>query len=124
MNKPPQEIKTENYIEEYSEERYWDKLKLFAKTAGWEIVEKSLWLYYAAQKPETPMWAKTVIYSALGYFVLPTDLIPDMIPAVGFADDLGALTIAIASIAVYIDANVKAQAEQKLHDWFKPKEIS
>jgi len=119
MNKLPQEIKTENYIEEYNEERYWDKLKNFAKTAGWEIVEKSLWLYYAAQKPETPMWAKTVIYSALGYFVLPTDLIPDMIPAVGFADDLGALTIAIASIAAYIDANVKIQAQQKLKDWFE-----
>ncbi len=118
MNKLPQEIKTESYIEEYNEERYWEKLKLFAKTAGWEIVEKSLWLYYAAQKPETPMWAKTVIYSALGYFVLPTDLIPDMIPAAGFADDLGALTLAIASIAVYIDANVKAQAQQKLQDWF------
>ncbi|NOY71151.1 MAG: DUF1232 domain-containing protein [Gammaproteobacteria bacterium] len=119
MDKLPQKIETEHYIEEYSEERYWDKLKRFAKTAGWEIIEKSLWLYYAAQKPETPMWAKTVIYSALGYFILPADLIPDMIPAVGFADDLGALTIAIASIAVYIDANVKEQTQKKLQDWFE-----
>ena len=119
MNKLPQKTEPENYAEEYSEVKYWDKLKLFAKTVGMEIVEKTLWLYYAAQKPETPMWAKTVIYSALGYFVLPTDLIPDMIPAVGFSDDLGALTIAIASVAAYIDGNVKAQAKQKLLDWFE-----
>ncbi|TPW17781.1 MAG: hypothetical protein FD130_528 [Halothiobacillaceae bacterium] len=118
MDKLPIENTTESYIGEYSEVRYWDKLKLFAKTVGWEIVEKSLWLYYAAQKPETPMWAKTVVYSALGYFILPADLIPDIVPAVGFSDDLGALTLAIASIAAYIDGEVKNRARQKLEEWF------
>lgn len=97
---------------------FWDKLKNFAKTAGKEVIEKALWLYYAAQQPQVPLWAKTVIYSALAYFVLPSDAVPDPVPLVGFTDDLGALAAALATCAVYINDAVKAQAADKLRDWF------
>ena len=50
---------------EYSDSGFWDKVKKFARTAGKEVIEKALWLYYAAQRPETPKWAKTAIYGAL-----------------------------------------------------------
>lgn len=108
----------ENYENSYSESSYWQKLKQFAKTAGRELVEKSLWLYYSAQRPETPVWAKTVVYGALGYFILPTDTIPDLTPVVGYSDDLGALTLAVATIAAYINDDVKDKAQQKLEQWF------
>ena len=49
---------------EYSDSSFWDKVKKFALTAGKEVIEKALWLYYAAQRPETPKWAKTAIYGA------------------------------------------------------------
>ncbi len=32
----------------YSDESFWEKVKKFAKVAGKEVIEKSLWLYYAA----------------------------------------------------------------------------
>ena len=48
----------------YSDSSFWDKLKHFALSAGKEVIEKALWLYYAAQRPETPKWAKTAIYGA------------------------------------------------------------
>ena len=108
----------QTYEQEYSDEKLWQKITRFSSVAGRELIEKALWLYYAAQRPETPLWAKTVVYSALGYFILPTDLIPDLTPAVGFSDDLGALGVAIATIAAYIDSSVKEQAAAKLRDWF------
>ena len=110
--------KIESYEERYSEEGFWSKLARFALVAGKQVVEKALMLYYAARNPETPAWAKTTIYGALGYFIFPLDAIPDAIPVVGFADDLGVLTAAIATVAVYITPEVRQQANEKMVQWF------
>jgi len=102
----------------YSESSFWQKLAKYAKAAGYELVEKALWLYYAAQDPDTPLKAKAIIYSALGYFILPLDVVPDITPVIGYSDDLAVLATALATVAIHINANVKAQADQKLKDWF------
>ncbi|MDP2031143.1 MAG: YkvA family protein [Thiobacillus sp.] len=106
---------------EYSETGFWEKLKNFALAAGSELVEKALWLYYAAQRSETPVWAKTIIFGALAYFISPIDAIPDAIPIVGFSDDLGAIAAAIGMVSLYITDEVKGQASQKMQDWFGKK---
>jgi uncharacterized membrane protein YkvA (DUF1232 family) len=106
------------FEKEYSDGGFWNKVITFAKTAGREVIEKALWLYYAAQDPQTPAWAKTVIYGALGYFIFPFDAIPDPTLVVGYADDLGVLAAAVATVAAYITEDVKALAAQKLKDWF------
>ncbi|EPC7690898.1 YkvA family protein [Providencia stuartii] len=108
-------INTKN---DYSDDGFWNKVVNYAKDAGYELIEKSLWLYYAAQSDKTPMWAKSIIYSALAYFILPIDAIPDAIPVVGYTDDLGALAAALGSVTMYIDKDVKSQASAKLTDWF------
>jgi uncharacterized membrane protein YkvA (DUF1232 family) len=105
--------------EDYTDQSFWDKLKKFALQAGKDVVEKALTLYYAAQRPETPLWAKTVIYSALAYFVLPTDAIPDVTPIAGYADDLGALAAALTTVAMSITPEVRKNAKQKMQDWFE-----
>jgi uncharacterized membrane protein YkvA (DUF1232 family) len=102
----------------FDEGGFWNKVKNFAVTAGREVIEKALWLYFAAQAPETPVWAKTTIYGALAYFVMPLDAIPDVLPVVGYTDDLGTLAAAVGTVSMYITADVKAQAQQKLVDWF------
>ncbi|PEO50494.1 hypothetical protein CN563_02685 [Bacillus sp. AFS026049] len=51
-------------------------MKKFGKKAGVKVVYVALLLFYTLQKPTTPVWAKTVIVGALGYFILPIDLIP------------------------------------------------
>ena len=80
---------------EYSDEGFWAKVASFAKAAGKELIEKALWLYYAAQDPATPAWAKGIVYGALGYFILPIDAIPDVTPVIGYTDDLGVLAAAV-----------------------------
>jgi uncharacterized membrane protein YkvA (DUF1232 family) len=103
---------------DYSDSSFWDKVGGYAKTAGKEVIEKSLFLYYAAQKPETPVWAKTAIFGALAYFISPIDAIPDIVPVVGYVDDLGVLGAALASVSAYIDEDVKKTARRKMDDWF------
>ena len=109
---------TAEYTRYYNKTGFWNKLFNCAKKAGGQVIEKALWLYYAAEKPETPAWAKATIYAALGYFICPVDAIPDMTPVVGYVDDLGVLTAAVASVSLYIDDDVKARAAKKMGHWF------
>lgn len=102
----------------YSEPLFWQKLQQFAKLAGQTVVERALTLYYAAQRPETPLWAKTIIYSALAYFVLPADALPDFTPLVGYSDDLSAIAGAMAAVALSITPEVKTLARQQAESWF------
>lgn len=102
----------------YSDENFWAKVMAHAGKAGKNVIEKALWLYYAAQNPGTPAWARTVVYGALAYFIFPVDAIPDMTPVAGYVDDLGVLAAAVATIAMYITDEVKAKAARKLRDWF------
>ncbi|MGL5064612.1 MAG: YkvA family protein [Microcoleus sp.] len=103
---------------EYSDESFWEKLKKFALSAGKEVVEKALTLYYTAQNPNVPAWAKTVVVAALTYFVSPADAIPDILAGVGFTDDLGVLLAAIATVSIYINDETKEKAKQKMNEWF------
>ncbi len=102
----------------YSENAFWGKLKKYAGKLGKEIMEKALWLYYVAQDPAVPLMVKATIYSALGYFILPVDAIPDTIPVVGYSDDLGVLTVAVASVIMYITPEIKRRTQERLDMWF------
>ncbi len=105
-------------VDGYSDESFWRKVKQFAKQAGREVIDNALCLYYAAQRPDTPKWAKSVIFGALAYFIMPLDAIPDLTPVVGFSDDLGALAAALAMVSMYVNDEVKRQAAEKTSAWF------
>ena len=106
------------YEEAFSEQGFWNKLKKYAKSAGREVVEKALLLYYAAQEEKAPKWAKATIAAALGYFIVPLDAIADLTPAVGYADDLGVLALAIAAVATYINEDVRSKTAKRMATWF------
>lgn len=117
-------VKFEEYEKHYSEEGFWDKLKNYAVKAGGKVIYSALKLYYAAQRKETPVWAKSTIYGALGYFILPIDLIPDALPVVGFTEDAGLLVAALLVVSSHINNEIKEQAKQKMKDWFGDSEIA
>ena len=106
------------YEEAFSDTGFWEKLKKYALLAGREVVEKALLLYYAAQEGKAPAWAKATIAAALGYFIVPLDAIADLTPAVGFADDLGVLALAVAAVATYINDDVRKKTADKMRQWF------
>ena len=106
------------YKDDYNESDFWNKIKKYGKDAGAKVVYKALELFYASESSETPLPIKGLIYGALGYFIFPVDAIPDILPVVGFADDLVALGIVIASASASITPAVKKQAENRMKDWF------
>lgn len=106
------------FEKEFSDDSFWDKVKNVAKAAGEKILEPALKLYYSAQDPDTPIWAKTTVYAALGYFISPIDAIPDITPIVGYSDDLGVLVAATAAIAAYIKEEHTEKAKETLKQWF------
>lgn len=102
----------------YSPAGFWNKLLAFAHVAGRNLIGQALQLYYAAQAPSTPRWARAAIYGALGYFISFIDVVPDLTPILGYTDDLTVLTAAVVTVATHITPEVKAQAAAKLEQWF------
>lgn len=102
----------------FSEHNFWHKVKNFAKVAGETVLESALKIYYSAQDPDTPTWAKSTVYAALGYFISPIDAIPDITPIVGYSDDLGVLVAATAAVAMYIKEEHAQKAKNTLKQWF------
>ncbi len=116
------------YGKHYSEEGFWAKLKKNAIAAGQKVVYSGLTLYYALESPNTSFKDKAIIYGGLGYLIFPVDAIPDLVPAAGYADDLGVLNFAATRVALRFDTAVKQRAKDKLVDFFgegaiKQKEI-
>lgn len=115
-----QAVITPQMAAEFSEPGFWRKLTGFALVAGRQVVEKALWLYYAAERPETPKWARATVYGALGYFILPADAVPDVLPIAGYGDDLAVLIVAVTTIGMYINDEVRGMADATLTSWFGP----
>lgn len=44
--------------------------------------------------PRVPRWRKLAGLFAVLYFVLPTDVLPDILPVLGWMDDVGVLSAA------------------------------
>ena len=107
-----------NYAGHYEENAFWEKLKKFGRKAGFQVCYAALLLYYVLKSPDTSSKDRAKILGALGYFILPIDLIPDFIPIAGYTDDLAALVWGVYCVIKGITPEVKAQAARKLHEWF------
>ncbi|WP_411953850.1 YkvA family protein [Alkalibacillus sp. S2W] len=102
----------------FSEKNFWKKVKNISIKSGSSIIYVVLLMYYTMNKPEVPLSIKATIAGALGYFILPFDLIPDVAAGVGYADDLTVLTAALFQVVMYIDEDIKQQAKDKLNVLF------
>ena len=102
----------------YSDKSFWEKVgSVFAK-AGENVVRPALLMYYVLKSGCVTARDKAIIIGALGYFILPVDLIPDIIPVLGFTDDASAIAIAYKAVKNNITPEIKQQAEEKLSEWF------
>lgn len=79
------------------DERLLTKAKRFASKLP--FVRHVVAMWYAMRDDETPMAAKGVIVGALAYFVMPVDIVPDFIAALGFTDDAAVIAAALKTIS-------------------------
>jgi uncharacterized membrane protein YkvA (DUF1232 family) len=100
--------------EAYSRQGLWRKLGKIAKVAGEKTLLTTLTLFFCLQDADTPRWARGVIVGALGYLILPLDVLPDLIPGMGYTDDWAALVAALSTVAAYVKDEHKARAHEQL----------
>ena len=113
-----QQLNFNEYKSYFSDPKFWGKVRSVARKAGAKAIYVALVLYYTLSATTTSIKDKSIIYGALGYFILPVDLIPDAIPMVGFSDDLAALVAAFWAVHKNITPEVIDQARTKLAQWF------
>lgn len=107
------------YNRHYDEDSFWKKLKHLASNVGSKVLYPALQLYFLLQAKDVPMKAKTLIVGALGYLILPTDMVPDFIPALGFTDDLTALMVALRTLNKYLTPDINARAKDQANKLLK-----
>ncbi len=106
------------YSKYFSENSLWEKIKQFSKEAGQKVIYAVLVLFYIMQDKSVSLKTKLSIAAALGYFILPTDVIFDLTPVIGFSDDLGVLLFTLSQVSSNITPEVKQKARAKLNEWF------
>ena len=78
------------------------------------FAEDVLAAWYCARDPATPSRVKFILISAVAYFVLPIDAIPDLVPFLGFTDDAAVIAAAIASVAREMKPEHRDKAKEAL----------
>src|SRR5918992_3091356 len=66
--------------------------------------------------PRTPIGLKGMLAAALAYVVMPVDLIPDVIPIIGQADDLTVLLLVLDLFIQNAPAEVRAEHTARARD--------
>lgn len=106
------------FSSKFSEKDFWLKIGKYARIAGTKLSFYALTLFYTMLDEDTPNSAKLIIMGALGYFILPIDLIPDLAPGIGFSDDLAALTTAFVNVAMHVKPEHKGDALEQMKKFF------
>ncbi len=96
--------------ENYSPEKFWNKLKNNSMRLGILALRQILTLYILLRSKHVPPWAKASILAVLGYLICPFDLIPDFIPG-GLVDDMAAITLLLAELEIYPTTQVKIEVD-------------
>lgn len=88
---------------------FWAKLK--RALAAIPFAEDLLAARYSAADPATPIHVKAILMAALAYFIMPADVIPDFIAALGYTDDAAVLLAAIRAVSPHITPAHRATAK-------------
>jgi uncharacterized membrane protein YkvA (DUF1232 family) len=101
---------------------FWRKLRRVV--AYIPFAEDAITAYYCALDRQTPVRVRAALLAALAYFVLPTDVIPDFLPGLGYTDDAAVLAAALQLVASHILPEHHAAARRALGELANPHEQS
>jgi len=80
------------------------------------FAEDLLAAYYATLDRQTPFRVRATLLGALAYFVMPIDIIPDMIVGLGFTDDAAVFYAAFRMVAGAIKDRHREAARRWLEE--------
>ncbi len=70
--------------------------------------------YFCATDPATPTRVRAALLAALAYFIVPTDLIPDIILGLGYTDDITVFWAAWRLVSAYVTDDHRARARRAI----------
>ena len=108
------EKELQKYEQHYNDSSFLDKVTKYGKLIGINALYKAVQLWFVMQKPDVPAGTKAVIMGALGYLIAPLDFLPDLLPVLGYTDDLVAITFALIKVQGYIDEEVERKSKKLL----------
>lgn len=117
---PMQEVhEIQKYGTYFSEKSFWQKIERVAKKLGATVLRPVFTLYYMLQDDSVPMLHKAYILGALGYFILPLDLIPESVFSfIGFTDDVAVIGFVLKTVKDSITPEVRRKTDQKMVELF------
>lgn len=97
-----------------NEERFGSEFMGLLKRVARRIpfAEDGVAAFLCARDPATPRRVKFTLLAALGYFVLPVDAIPDILPMLGFTDDAAVIAAALAAVTGSIKPEHRERAKK------------
>ena len=104
----------EKYGRKYSDNGFKDKIRRVTKSVGREALMKIMTLYYVLKSEDVALVEKAKICAALGYFIVPMDIVGDFVPFVGYADDLMAIAWALNSVRAKVTPEIERLAEEQV----------
>ena len=78
----------------------------------WLIWQRLRRLYQGFRHPGTPWWAKGLVILILLYGISPVDLIPDVVPLLGWFDDVTLLLVLLWGWGRCLPPAVRSDLEQ------------
>lgn len=102
----------------YSENSFNRKLLKYGAKLGSNVLYPVILLYTAMSSPATSSKDKIGIMAALGYFILPMDLIPDFLSGIGYADDMAAVVACLKLVKHILTPEVFDQTDKAIEKIF------
>jgi uncharacterized membrane protein YkvA (DUF1232 family) len=93
---------------------FWPKLK--RNLASVPFAEQAVAAFYCAIDPKTPLKVRGTLLAALAYFIMPFDVVPDVLLGLGFTDDLAVLVTSLNLIRRHLRPEHHERARAKLAD--------
>ena len=118
------EKELQKYEQHYGDSSFLDKVTKYGKLIGITALYKAVLLWFVLQKPDVPAGTKAVIMGALGYLIAPLDFLPDLLPVLGYTDDMVAITFALIKVQGYIDEEVERKSKKLLTKIFGEESVS
>jgi len=105
------------YEQYFSVDGLMDKVSQLTGDACCELIEKVLTLYVLLIQGDVATATKVFIISALGYFICPIDAVPDVLPIVGYSDDLAIVAALLSQLDDLVNANVKKEVKRLMPEF-------
>lgn len=107
---------TDKLKKKYSDSRLEEKIKAVGKKVGATVLYPVILLFTILKSSSVTSKDKMLIIAPLAYFILPSDLIPDIFFGLGFIDDGIAVMASVQKLSSYVTPEISQQSRDMCHN--------